>query len=1456
MENSQPEPEKQQPEAEERPQFKYFWRILGHGALLDKLLMGAAALCAAGAGVAFPLMNIIFGNVVGDFNGYFIPGSGVTKDAFLHSVNRNVLYIVYLFIGKLVLGYFSMFALRMTGIRISSRLRLSYLQALFNQPISVLDKLPPGRPTNTITTSSNTVQAAISDKLAILVQSLSLVIGAYAVAFRFSWALTLVSSSSMLFISIVYPILIPIFMKRLKQVEQANEKASSVAAEALGSIRTIVACCAEGQLAARHSIWVSESRKQGMSLGPMIGAQLAPSNFALYSSFALTFWFGVRQYASGSIPNVGPVITVIFSILLVVSTLSFIVNPVIAISKAASASTYFFEMIDAPTLKRSGLKNQPVSTADISFRNVNFSYPSRPSVKIANNLTLDIPAEKLTAIVGPSGCGKSTIVALLERWYQLENKFDGDSQKMSNSPQNNNSESVELNESETVPNSGSITIGPHNLYDLDLKWWRSQIGLVQQEPFTFNATIYQNVAYGLVGSEWENESEEVKRELVKEACRESFASEYIERLPDGYNTMVGENGVKLSGGQRQRLAIARSIIKRPPILILDEATSSIDVRGERIVQEALDRVSKNRTTVTIAHRLSTIKMADNIIVMKRGETVEQGTHDELIRSEGLYHSLVENQRLEMGDEDHPDIQGETSKKDQEQDLPSLLKEASRVETSVDPGQAAEVAYRARSLINSVGLFLWEQRQLWYFDVSIAVTAACCGVAFAIQSYLFAQLTTVFQLKRPELIDRSEFWSLMFFVLALCVGVSYYILGHTSTCLSADVCSTYRQQYFEHILAKPIVFFDREENSAGSLSARLSTDPTQLQELIGHQMAFPLISVFTIIGCIAIAFSFGWKLTLVAIFSAFPLIISAMFIRVRYEVQFEKMNAAVFEDSSQFASEAISAFRTVTSLTLEDTITARYADLLQDHVKKALLKARFTMWIFALSDSIELPCMALCFWYGGRLLSTYEYDVLSFMVIYIAVVLGGQSAGQFGSLIPNVAQATGASNRILSVRPSDKNDGDGEKKIVGRFEGGARIDFKSVNFKYPTRDVTVFKNLNFTIEKGQFAALVGPSEGCGKSTVINLLEKFYDYQSGSITLDGHDLRTLDVSSYRQSVSLVSQEPTLYQGSVKDNVLLGVDPAIFTDEDVQNACKDANIHDFIISLPEGYNTDVGLRGLTMSGGQKQRICIARALIRNPSILLLDEATSSLDSESEKHVQDAIERTAKGRTVVVVAHRLATIQNADVIFVFGEGGIQEVGNHYSLLKKRGAYYQMQVQSRAPGSSAQTRRIWPFRARGDVWSQQGPGPRLLDAHFEPDGYGEGAVVELPEDHMPPGLSGHGLQEQDSRCASVEVGDEAAEARSTVSDNTHRQDSCNNIDTQESAVGETLPGEMTEAVASTPTTISVRVLLRSALLARQAAARQRSSKYPHSQAFEKAMSSAYAMCYVQAASASENNAG
>jgi len=309
------------------------------------------------------------------------------------------------------------------------------------------------------------------------------------------------------------------------------------------------------------------------------------------------------------------------------------------------------------------------------------------------------------------------------------------------------------------------------------------------------------------------------------------------------------------------------------------------------------------------------------------------------------------------------------------------------------------------------------------------------------------------------------------------------------------------------------------------------------------------------------------------------------------------------------------------------------------------------------------------------------------------------SGSLLSFGPNIALATAAANRILSYRIRDNEIQKGTKHLRDTT-GGVKIELKDIYFKYPTRDIPIFKGLDLTIEKGQFAALVGPS-GCGKTSIVSILERFYEIQRGQLLINGDDVTELDINEYRKAISLVAQEPTLLGGSIKDNILLGVDEDT-SDEKLFQACRDAEIHDFITSLPDGYNTDVGNRGVALSGGQKQRISIARALIRDPKVLLLDEATSSLDSESEKLVQAAFERAAEGRTMVVVAHRLATIQRADVIFVLGEGKVLEVGNHEELLKRRGVYYQMvrMLQVIRTFMSLLTCRLVPITGFGPVES------------------------------------------------------------------------------------------------------------------------------------------------------------
>ncbi|KAJ4324676.1 hypothetical protein N0V84_003800 [Fusarium piperis] len=1269
-------------EADSRPQrtpaVSDYFRVFTYATKWDFCVYAIASAASIGAGITMPLMNIVFGQLVGQFTDYFRDSSTMSPDKFKSILNKQALYIMALFLGRWTLNTINKYCFRMIGIRLSSAIRLDYIRALFSQSIHAIDSMPAGAPATAITSTSNTLQVGVSERLGTFLEYNGTIWASLIIAFVWSWDLTLVTSSLVLYILIVLAVSLPLIVKGQSATSAADAEGTAVASEALERIRLVMACGAQSRIISRYREWVEKAMKEGHKLAPAAGLQFGLVFFGIFGAFGLAFWYGTQRYAVGVMDSPAPVIIVLMSVMLVLTAMERISTPLLAVSKAMVAACEFFAVIDAP-LPASGDLKPDITSEDLIFDNVTFEYPSRPGVRILDGLNLRIRSGQNTALVGPSGSGKSTVVGLLERWYSLSNhqvlpqvieaKKDKKGEEKGNQDEN---EKQEGPVNPTV--AGVVTVGGHNLEELDLKWWRAQIGLVQQEPFLFNDTIFKNVANGLVGTEFEDASEEKKRELVKEACQEAYADEFINRLPDGYDTKVGDGGAKMSGGQKQRLAIARSIIKKPQIIILDEATSAIDAKSEKIVQAALDRITQNRTSITIAHRLSTIKKADNIIVLQKGRAVEEGTHASLMELSGVYSALVQAQSLRFGDK--PD--GETPVEfDAESEKMDHLDDVNRVPTTIEESQVHEPV-EPRNLARSFGRLLYEQRGQFPFYIGIVFSAMAVAAGTPLQAWLFAKVLGVFLLEGDDIERESNFWGLMWFALAGGVGLSYFCEGWIGLRVQYCVSAAYKAQYLHDMLYQKLAYFDDDDNSHGSLSSRISGDAKQLEELLGLNLAFLISAIFNVTGCIIIALIFGWKLGLIAMFVALPVMLGAGFWKFRHEVQFDQMNSAVFAESSQFATEAIGAIRTVSALTMEETINNRYRQLLDGHVKAANVKARWTSAIFGFADSAGLGCQALIFWYGGNLLAKGEYSMEAFFVCFIAIIQGAEAASYGFAMAPNAAQAKAAANRILDVHQSadvEESHAKGRKGGITDTEGGVKIELQNASFKYPTRDVPVFKSLSLTIEKGQYAAFVGPS-GCGKTTIISLLERFYDLQpnKGALLCNGTNINDLNVYEYRDNLSLVPQEPTMFRGTIRDNILFGIaNPSSISDERIHEVCRDAFIHDFIVSLPEGYNTDVGNRGVSMSGGQKQRIAIARALIRDPKILLLDEATSALDSESEKIVQAAFEKARKGRTMIAVAHRLATIQNADVIFVFDQGRVVEKGAHAELIKKQGVYFEM---------------------------------------------------------------------------------------------------------------------------------------------------------------------------------------
>ncbi|KAI8669950.1 ABC transporter [Fusarium sp. Ph1] len=1278
------------PPREREAGLKDYVRVFTYAKRQDIIFLVAAALSSIAAGVTMPLMVAVFGQLVENFSSFDAP-DGKTQDAFDDTMNRGSLYITGLFIARLGLNYINKFCFRIIGIRISAAIRLDYMQCLLGQTIHVLDSMPPGAAATTITATSNILQIGVSEKLGTFLEYTATIISAIIIAFVYSWSVTLVTSSVLIFILVVLGILLPIIIKGHGRLTAAETKAGAVAAEALGSVRMITSCGAEHRIALKYAGLVEQARQAGVWTSPFVAIQTGLVFFSFQVAFALAFWFGSREYSNGRIDTVGTVVIVLMSVMLMVSSISQVSTPLIVISKAIVAASEFFAVIDAPRPVAGTLRYPSVNPGtDIVFNDVQFAYPSRPSKKVLDGLNLRIVANKNTAIVGPSGSGKSTIVGLIEGWYTLQRQHiiakTVEKKPPAKKPQQgeeNDAEppsaagtgpSIEMDDvSPPVELSGSITIDGKDMTDLDMKWWRSQIGLVQQEPFLFNDTIYSNVAAGLTGTQWADEPEAKKRQLVQEACKESFADEFIDRLPEGYDTQVGDSGIKLSGGQRQRIAIARSIIANPKILILDEATSAIDIRSERIVQAALERVSRGRTTVTIAHRLSTIKNADRIVVLRHGKVAEAGTHESLLADpEGAYYRLVHAQKLSLGDDD-----GAEGLYGTQEEKVSSEEERTRIASSsvgdLPSGANHDAQWKDKNILNGFGKLLYEQRSRFPLYVIAIIFSMGAASAIPLQAYFFGNVISIFGKTGQELRDDSSFWASVWVGLAIGVGICYFVVIMVATNVEHFIASVYRREYFDSMLMQKTSYFDQDGNSTGQLTARLSSDPTSLKELLGINTCMVLVGIFSLLGAVIISFIYGWKLALVALCVILPLTCLATFYKLRYELQFAAMNEAVFSESSKFGAEAVGAFRTVTALVLEDAICERYQKLLQGQLTSAYRKSPWPTFIFAFSDSVGLACQALILWYGGRLVSSGEYGIIAFFITYMAVIQGGESAGQWLGFGPNAAQATAAANRILNLRNTRHQDmALGSRPVVPETQNGINIQFQDVHFKYPTRDIPIFQGINLTIEEGQFAAIVGAS-GSGKTSIVSLLERFYDVTKGRILFNGQDISETSIPEHRRLLSLVSQEPALFSGTMRDNILLGVDPDQTTDEQLEQCCRDADIYDFISSLPDGFQTEVGNKGISLSGGQKQRMSIARALIRNPRVLLLDEATSSLDSESEKQVQASLSRVAQGRTTIAVAHRLATIQNADVIYVLGEGKVLEQGSHSELLRLRGAYWSM---------------------------------------------------------------------------------------------------------------------------------------------------------------------------------------
>ncbi|CAJ2658715.1 unnamed protein product [Trifolium pratense] len=960
----------------------------------------------------------------------------------------------------------------------------------------------------------------------------------------------------------------------------------------------------------------------------------------IFSTYGLAMWYGSKLVIEKGYTG-GTVMSVLICLMTGGMSLGQS-SPCLDAFAAGQAAAY--KMLE--TIKRKP-KIDPYDTSgvvledikgDIELKDVYFRYPARPDVQIFAGFSLFVPSGTTTALVGQSGSGKSTVISLLERFYD--------------------------------PEAGEVLIDGVNLKNLQLRWIREQIGLVSQEPILFTTTIRENIAYGKEGA---------TDEEITTAITLANAKKFIDKLPQGLDTMAGQNGTQLSGGQKQRIAIARAILKNPRILLLDEATSALDAESERIVQEALEKVMFERTTVVIAHRLTTIRNADTIAVVHQGKIVEKGAHDELIKDvDGAYSQLI---RLQEGEKESQKSEEDTSHiLDSQNQRISFVKSTSQrssrrlsrsqrfilphqsgVQTEASNIEEGQLENKKRKNVSIRRLANLNKPEIPTLLLG-SIAAIGNGVVFPIFGLVFSSAITMFY-KPPEQQKKdARLWSLLYVGLGLFSLVVLPLQNYFFGVAGGKLVERIRSLTFAKVAHQEISWFDDPANSSGAVGARLSTDASMVKSLVGDTLALIVQNISSITAGLILAFTSNWILAFIVL-AVLPVVLIQGIIQMKFLEGFSADAKMMYEDASQVANDAVSSIRTVASFNAESKVMDMYQKKCSGPEKQGVRLGLVSGVGFGFSFVALYLMTAFCFYIGSVLVQHEKATFPEVFKVFFSLTITAVGISQSSTLAPDTNKAKDSTASIFEILDSNPTIDSSSNEGVTLETVAGDIELQHVSFNYPTRPrIQIFKDLCLSIPAGKTVALVGES-GSGKSTVISLLERFYNPDSGYVLLDGVDIKTFRLSWLRQQMGLVGQEPILFNESIRANIAYGKEGDA-TEDEIIAAANAANAHSFISSLPNGYDTSVGERGTQLSGGQKQRIAIARAMLKNPKILLLDEATSALDAESERIVQEALDRVSVNRTTVVVAHRLTTIRGADTIAVIKNGVVAEKGRHDVLM------------------------------------------------------------------------------------------------------------------------------------------------------------------------------------------------
>ncbi|KAL8204935.1 hypothetical protein R6Q57_010558 [Mikania cordata] len=1220
---------------------------------LDYVLMGIGTIGAFVHGCSLPIFLRFFADLVNSF------GSNSNNiDKMCQEVLKYAFYFLMVGAAIWASSWAEISCWMWTGERQSTKMRIKYLEAALSQDIQFFDtEVRTSDVVFAITTDAVIVQDAISEKLGNFIHYFATFVSGFVVGFTAVWQLALVTLAVVPLIAIIGAIHMTTLAKLSSKSQKALSDAGNIVEQAIAQIRTVLAYVGESKTLQAYSAALSVSQKLGYKSGFAKGLGLGATYFTVFCCYALLLWYGGYLVRHGY-TNGGLAISTMFSVMIGGLALGQSAPSMAAFAKARVAAAKIFKIIDhKPNVDRnceSGLELDSVS-GQLELKNVDFSYPSRPDVKILNNFTLSVPAGKTIALIGSSGSGKSTVVSLIERFYD--------------------------------PTSGQVMLDGHDIKGLNLKWLRQQIGLVSQEPALFATSIKENILLG---------RPDASIVEIEEAARVSNAHSFIIKLPESYDTQVGERGLQLSGGQKQRIAIARAMLKNPSILLLDEATSALDSESEKLVQEALDRFMIGRTTLVIAHRLSTIRKADLVAVLQQGGVLEIGTHDDLIAKgqNGVYAKLLKMQEVAhetamnnarkssaRPSSARPSVSSPIITRNSSYGRSPFSRRLSDFSTS-EYSVSIEGGYSSHRLeklpFKQHASSFWRLAKMnspeWSYALIGSVGSVICGSLSAFFAYVLSAVLSVYYNQDHDYMIK-EIGKYCYLLIGVSLAALIFnTLQHSFwDVVGENLTKRVREKMLAAVLKNEMAWFDQEENESSRVAARLSLDANNVRSAIGDRISVIMQnSALMLVACTA-GFVLQWRLALVLI-AVFPVVVAATVLQKMFMEGFSGDLEGAHANATQLAGEAVANMRTVAAFNSESKIINLFTTSLDTLVRRCFWKGQIAGSGFGIAQFFLYGSYALGLWYASWLVKHGISDFSKTIRVFMVLMVSANGAAETLTLAPDFIKGGRAMRSVFDLidrKTEIESDDPDSTPVPDRLRG--EVELKHIDFAYPSRpDTLVFSGLSLRARAGKTLALVGAS-GCGKSSVIALVQRFYEPTSGRVTIDGKDIRKYNLKSLRRHIANVPQEPCLFATTIYENIAYGHESA--TEAEIIEAATLANAHKFISSLPDGYNTFVGERGVQLSGGQKQRVAIARAFLRKAEIMLLDEATSALDVESEKCIQEALERVCSGKTTVVIAHRLSTIQNAHSIAVIDDGKVVEQGSHSHLLKNYvdGCYAKM---------------------------------------------------------------------------------------------------------------------------------------------------------------------------------------